>query len=656
MKHSPASPRSPRRRHPRGYVSYVLVLSMGLVVTLMMLYAYRDALQQQSITAGVQLRVDYRDREESVLRALVNIVPNRAIRAMQGGSNLSSTTTTPLKWQTIFSDALDQADARSAVPLDMVSQLSLTGSMDANGADSTLTNIAGMFTAISPEATDVSCGVNRALGTGFPVPLNTDGDTAALDPVYPIISNTKVYGDLAAGQVGLSVADYPNFNLIPYPNISFGYGRPGQNFVAKRNWWAFSMCLGANDAATTGLPVVKRDFVLSIYEVPAQLAISTAAFAQFGQYSSGADWANVRVNGNVFAGRAQVQGSASFDGLSSRRGVTVTSANAIGGQSFTSSPFTPGTREDYLRTTAGADAFFPVSMPSESGRAAFIPINPGIAFFDRFSNASESNAVSTTTWNNYCSGALQCAMFLDVIQVASATDQTPTKLRFSYMKAGVRTTANLTDFNSHQWQTDRYPFNLIIVGSRHCIVVYPHRFHDYLAGLGADVMVNNSLCVNVDYPSDGTIHKPSFPCLDAETGVVIEECGDLSAFTKGFSLVTNMRLYFGDNFNTVTIAPPRGSGIPAPFYPPISIFAPEKRYGTDIAPVNVTLTGQVGNMASDTATTPIGILDSKNGIGTAVDPTQITANLSPITHPGALPPIMMMNWLVVLSERRREFW
>jgi hypothetical protein len=136
--------------------------------------------------------------------------------------------------------------------------------------------------------------------------------------------------------------------------------------------------------------------------------------------------------------------------------------------------------------------------------------------------------------------------------------------------------------------------------------------------------------------------------------VVIKGCDDLSAFTKGFSLVTNMRLYIGDNFNTVTITPP--SGISAPFYPPTSVFAPEKRYGTDIAPVNVTLTGQVGNMASDTATTPIGILDSKKGDGTAVDPTQITANLSPITHPGALPPIMMMNWLVVLSERRREFW
>ena len=34
---------------------------------------------------------------------------------------------------------------------------------------------------------------------------------------------------------------------------------------------------------------------------------------------------------------------------------------------------------------------------------------------------------------------------------------------------------------------------------------------------------------------------------------------------------------------------------------------------------------------------------------------RITVNLRPITHPAELPPITMMNWLVVLEERRKEF-
>ena len=50
--------------------------------------------------------------------------------------------------------------------------------------------------------------------------------------------------------------------------------------------------------------------------------------------------------------------------------------------------------------------------------------------------------LSPTTWNNYSIGALQCAMRLDITQVVSATNKTPTTLRFSYLKGGVR--QNLT--------------------------------------------------------------------------------------------------------------------------------------------------------------------------------------------------------------------
>ena len=61
------------------------------------------------------------------------------------------------------------------------------------------------------------------------------------DPLYPIISTRKLHGTLAQSGVGLPVADYPLFNLLTYPQINFGYAKPGEPFVAKRNWWAFSM-------------------------------------------------------------------------------------------------------------------------------------------------------------------------------------------------------------------------------------------------------------------------------------------------------------------------------------------------------------------------------------------------------------------------------
>ncbi|OYV05976.1 MAG: hypothetical protein CFE26_08795, partial [Verrucomicrobiales bacterium VVV1] len=96
----------------------------------------------------------------------------------------------------------------------------------------------------------------------------------------------------------------------------------------------------------------------------------------------------------------------------------LSSSAVIGGQTFANSPTTPGVREQYEVTTG---QFFPVSMPSESGRAAFISINRGPDYFDRFSHAAETNTLSTTTWNNYSIGALQAAMRLDITGAVSST-------------------------------------------------------------------------------------------------------------------------------------------------------------------------------------------------------------------------------------------
>jgi hypothetical protein len=48
-------------------------------------------------------------------------------------------------------------------------------------------------------------------------------------------------------------------------------------------------------------------------------------------------------------------------------------------------------------------------------------------------------------------------------------------------------------------------------------------------------------------------------------------------------------------------------------------------------------------------------LDTKTVSGEDLGADRITVNLKPIRHPAELPPITMMNWLVVLEERRKEF-
>lgn len=731
------TPSLPNRRGHPGFVSYLLVLTTAAILTLLMVMTYRRASDAQAVQKNVQLRTDYAEKEDAILRSIVAITPNRAIRAMQNNSNSSSAVSNLLSWQQIFTDALDQANARTSIASNVLSSLNIANLKLGNSGDSALGTPSALFKAMSTDPGYVSVGINSSLGTYYPPPLTTANTTTiARDPLYPIISSDKVYGTLAQTYLdskslngdgttayGLPAATYPYFNRLKYPNINFGYTTPGSPFVAKRNWWAFTLDVAAQDFGVTKLAHPGRDFVISIYEVPSQLAISASSFMELGQYASGDAWGNVTIAGGVFAGKALVDGSTAVTALASRRGMTLSGGATLGGSA---SPFTPGVRETYQLTQG---SFFPASLASESGRVAFVPINRGAEFFDRFHpkvRIVEGKVLSPTTWNNYSVGALQCAMRLDITQVVSATNQTPTMLRFSYLKDGVRVpdilipttpspaTATVVpgDYMVCCAENDTYDFGSAVVnvaygkpggyayqtgvtgvvtfnnarfgdplvgtvksgffkpsygcvattlvaGSKPCIGVYPQRFAKMLEALHANTTENSSLVVNVDYVTNigpNLPRQPSFPCDVSDPGVILQECADLTSFKKGFSLVTNLRTYIGEDFNVVQATPPTGytpaSGV---YYPPCSLFVPEKRYGVVSDAYAVNLGGQIGSLASDTNATPVRPLDSKNMSGNALGSSQITVNLRPIVHPCELPPIYMMNWLVVLEERHKEY-
>jgi len=711
-----------RSRRPSGYVSLLVILSMGILMTLLMVLTYRRATKSHSIQASVQLQVDYSEKEEEILRSVVAIAPNRAIRAMQNLSNSNNTISDPLRWQNIFTEALDLANSRQSISSQLLTSLGTPVSQVANSGDSALGTPGLIFKALGTDTGYASAGINRSLGTGYPVPLTCNNSTdTTRDKTWPIISSTKVYGSLAQSGLGLPYATYPNFNIITYPNINFGYASPGQPFVAKHNWWGFSLDLAEPDSSLTAAPLSRRIFVFSIYEIPSQLAISASSFMELGQYASGSPWQNFTITGGIFAGQAQVDGTTALTALATRRGAALSTSTSVGGQTFTGDPLTPGVREAYLLTQG---SFFPVSLASESGRAAFIPINRGVDYFDRLTHATETSVLSSTTWNNYSVGALQCAMRLDITQAVSASNKTPTVLRFSYLKSGVRTdlTVPLTtgvatgspigylyacdenasyDFGTavvdlaygkngtYAYQTGMtglitfnnarfgdplvgtiktgyfrpsYPFELkVLPNGRTCVAVYPKRIAAFLTALGADnTAVNNSLVVNVDYTvatGSAFLTKPSIPSTDLDYGVILQECNDLTSFSNGFSLVTNLRLYIGDDFNVVATTPPSGYTPPSGlYYPPCSLFAPEKRFGSDMDPYGVNFSGQLGSLASETASAPVRPLDTKAMSGATIATGNVTVNLSPITHPANLPPIFMMNWLVLLEERRREYY
>ena len=74
---------SATKHHAAGYASVLMVLSMGTLLLMLAIFSYRRAVSAHSTQSAVQLRVDYQEKEDAILRSIVAITPNRAIRAMR---------------------------------------------------------------------------------------------------------------------------------------------------------------------------------------------------------------------------------------------------------------------------------------------------------------------------------------------------------------------------------------------------------------------------------------------------------------------------------------------------------------------------------------------------------------------------------------------
>ena len=144
------------KRPQAGYISFVLVLAIGAVLSLLAVAAYRGAMNAQAVQAQVQLRVDYSEKEEAILRSIVAITPNRAIRAMQTGSDASASSRLPFTWETIFTESLGLANARTSIDPRIVTALDIPGLSFGNTGDSGLATASRIFAAIPPD-TGVYC-------------------------------------------------------------------------------------------------------------------------------------------------------------------------------------------------------------------------------------------------------------------------------------------------------------------------------------------------------------------------------------------------------------------------------------------------------------------------------------------------------------------
>jgi len=653
------------RYRQRGFVSMALVMSVGMVVVASLAFAYRHHMRSLDAQAKTQVKIDYSQKEEALLRALLHIVPNKAMGAMQEGS---ATSADDYRWTTIFDEAIDLANAETAIDATMMSNLGVSNLVSANSGDTTFSSSTDIVSAIKGNSGFVNPGVTQEnallldslIGPKLPAPLVAANGVFRKDEDFPIITFEKEHSPAWTKGVMLSPSDYPLYNLLQYPNIRFGYARPGDPFVAKRNWWAFTLKFGESDAAQTGLNIVEKHYLLSIYEVPSQLPMSAAGFMSVGQHADGTDWRDTDLSGGVFAGRLETQGTVELaNGLfSARNSTSFSGTTTVGGQAVTNNFDALGVREQ--REAVTGSNFYEASLAGNTGRVVFVPINRGNDFLKLHGDGNSSARLSPTGWNQYSTGADQARMRIMIWRMESVDNQTPTAVVLYYRDpyGNWRGEVYWRGYNwpaEHQAGGEAFPFQTadLAIG-RPGLIIHMDRWQSFLNSLGdaGDLTVNNSLYIYPATQYSSTVIEPSVPSVATDCAISLRSGEDMSAFTEGFSMVTNLRLYIAESFNTVSVPAPTGSGIPSgiEYFPPVSLFAPEKRFGETVDFNHPVEFGGQLNSLKTSASDAFRPLDLMSGSDDSVNPELIEADLEMLRSPAELPPIHLMNWLVTVEE------
>lgn len=638
--------------HPSGYVSLPIVTGLAIMFTVSLTMLFKNTLMNRDQASKTQLRVDYRQREEALLRALVATFPSKAMECMKANQAEG----TAYAWNTIFAEAVTLSASSQRLSPDILQSLNLDGKLSGDVGDHGSAEVQSWITSLTGEPGRVTPG-STAYADIFALPAFAgkvppllDGDAAmqTADALRPIVTPLKHYNTQAPGLLA-DVSVHPVYNLIPYPNIRFGYAAPGEPFVAKRNWWAFTVNYGSSNST------VARHYVLSLYEIPSQMPIEAATFAAIGTHQDGTAWNvdTVNIEGSVYAARMSVSGSYGAARLAGRSGINMTADLDLGGVSVGSDFDALGERER-LQAEQGTDVL-PVALSANSGRLTFLPLPTGSGYLHRSPLGRTLNA-----FEEYTSGGQRCRITVEATAMVSYEDQTPTTIRVRFANPAGGTNEVVLQ-RGNNWPTifepggTEVPFQTELTNNnRSCLTFHPSLLDAWLQAQGAaSVATNNSLHFGVD-PSLNPIEVRvvSDPPAMEDMCVIIRQGKDLTNYTAGLSIIAPLRIYVGDDLNAIpAVSVPAGSGLAdgTEFYPPLSIFAAELRVGTTGFNRPIEHHGQLGSLVASGATAwqP---LDMKSGSDDAVHSDSISANLKPLRSPAELPPVHPMNWLVVIEE------
>lgn len=654
----------------KGLVTILNVVIIGGFMLGMMAVAYRASIRSMEAQKKVQLQLDYEAREQAFLRSIVTLAPLYAANTMIDGSNgndPASGAVQAAKFSEMYSTAMGWSNIATARDSSNIGKLNLdpdfSKSKNGNVGDASDPNAYTVDKIVGVEgatAGDTPSGVGVAAVDNYPLPLISKNSlvvsASSASKSAPLISSDIVYKDAAGNETA--------FQLLDYPDIHFQYAKG--KFIARQNWWKLYMHANQADRGATGVGNAAFDtneYILSIYEIPSQLAISSSAITVLGTIN-GKEWDSkkVTVEGPVYAKKAKIN-SGDFSAVSTQQGVDFAEGSkaTVGGSAaqVDESKFKSQSREEY--EAANTTEFYPISKASDYARSLFIPINPGIEFLDSFATSdtdqASGNRLSKESWNGYTRGCHQCAMKLIVLETAggTTTDQTPVAMSFYcedslgrqityFVYRAAATFIPDSSWIKIPWPDDdsSFPFSTSKTSNDHpSVEIDLANLTAWLKFLdaGIDFGVNHSLLINVDYKQT-TVVKPSAPAVSTDLAVVLRGCGDLRAFKKGFSLVTNLPFHIMDNFNQ------EGT---AGFYPPVSLFAPVFRFGEGDAGSKIDITGGLGSL--NTSNSGVDITDFRGVTSNSADADRITATLTSLKALNELPPINIMNWLVVIQKK-----
>ena len=669
----------------------VSIIGLAFIVTVAAFLV--SASDGQNTARFASAKVDIATREDVLMREILQQTATGMLPGTDG------VTGAPQTWTSIMTNAVTLLRATTYVdPAELAAIPALSGVIPANMGDTAGTAL-GIFQGYNQEVpfggtTPATTLANLVTSYNSLVepPLMIWSANTALSPATALTTPQEFFLGSQYSSSS-STASAPVTNLSPsqrwgniaYPNVRFGYKRPGdQTFIARRVWWRIPVVYQTTQQTLEDQAGVFRynsapaNYVLSVYEIPSQLPISGNANIQIGLNGDNTAWGSgIQVTGSIYGAQIQLSGG-TFNGVSSRTQVNILNPATVGGVAYATTSDSlfdqPGTREQMALTQTIPGAA-PVSVAGNDGKVLMVPVMPGNQFY------MQAPGNAPTHWDLYARPYYRCRIRI----IISGTNSTPIYSPAQTPQINTAAGAITVTIYSSPDTSSPVPLPDQILGfpdsSAGTPLVYSQTsYADGLANARLPAYLNytstgtgdrNVLVIDVptmvstlgpgtpaqDSPQLYSIYVGSNPTVEpatppspapppyTEPGVGITNCNDLHLFTSGLSIVTNQTLYLVGPFNQVNLT---SGTLP----PPTSIYAPQVRYGMSGAISNVSLTGQISVDPASSSTAAVNPLNLVTGSNTAIPASSITANLNEITNPTLVPPIPRLSLMFTIEKER----